>query len=380
MGSGIIYSADGYIVTNEHVVDNADDIKVNLSDGRTFEAKIKGVDKKSDLAVLKIDAKGLPAARLGDSDKLQVGEIVIAIGSPFGLNETVTTGIVSAKGRYGMGIEDYENFIQTDAAINPGNSGGPLLNLDGEVIGINTAIFSRSGAYQGVGFAIPVNMVKNVAGQLIDKGEVTRGWLGVSIQNVTPELAKQFDIAEDAKGVVVSDVYDATPAAQAGLKPGDVVVAYNGQKIENVNELRQHVADTAPGTTAKLKVLRGGKEMDLAVKIAKQTPEALAMAANPEDVRSNLGMSVQDITPEIATGLGIKGALGVVVTDLTPGGPAETAGIKQDDIITQVKKEPVKNVQEFNKALASAKPGDKVLMLVHTKNMCRFVVVNVPKD
>ena len=205
MGSGIIYSADGYIVTNEHVVDNADDIKVNLSDGRTFEAKIKGVDKKSDLAVLKIDAKGLPAARLGDSDKLQVGEIVIAIGSPFGLNETVTTGIVSAKGRYGMGIEDYENFIQTDAAINPGNSGGPLLNLDGEVIGINTAIFSRSGAYQGVGFAIPVNMVKNVAGQLIDKGEVTRGWLGVSIQNVTPELAKQFDIAEDAKGVVVSD-------------------------------------------------------------------------------------------------------------------------------------------------------------------------------
>ena len=379
-GSGFVYSSDGYIITNAHVVNDAENITVNLSDGRSFKAKVRGVDEKSDLAVLKIGAKGLAAVKLGSSERLEVGEIVIAIGSPFGFDESVTSGIVSAKGRYGMGIEDYENFIQTDAAINPGNSGGPLLNLDSEVVGINTAIFSRSGAFAGIGFAIPIDMVKNIIQQLIDKGQVKRGWLGVGIQNVTTDLAEQFDVPKDTKGVLVTQVYDDTPAAGAKMQAGDVIIAYDEKKVENVNQLRLAVAGTPPGTKAKIKVLREGKEKILSVKVAEQTPEAVANAMASDNAPSSIGLTVQNITPEIANGLGLKDTTGVVVTAVQADSPADKAGIKHGDIIKQIKKDTIGNIDDFKKAVGKIKPGEKVLTLVQSRNISRFVVVSVPKE
>ena len=378
-GSGFVYSSDGYIITNAHVVKDSVDITVNLSDGRSFKAEVRGVDEKSDLAVLKIDAKGLATVKLGSSAKLEVGEIVIAIGSPFGFDETVTSGIVSAKGRYGMGIEDYENFIQTDAAINPGNSGGPLLNLDSEVIGINTAIFSRSGAFAGIGFAIPVDMAKSIIRQLIDKGQVTRGWLGVGIQNVTADLAEQFDIPKDTKGILVTQVYDNTPAAEAKMLAGDVIIGYDEKNVENVNELRLAVAGTPPGTKAKIKVLREGKEKILSVKVAEQTPEAVANAMASDVAPSSIGLTVQNLTPEIANGLGLKDKTGVVVTRVIPDSPADKAGIKHGDIVKQMKKDTIKTEDDFRKAVGKIKPGEKVLTLIQSRNISRFVVVTVPK-
>ena len=383
LGSGVIYSSDGLILTNAHVVDGADEIKVNLFDERSFDAEVKGIDEKSDLAVLKIDADNLPAARLGDSDALEVGEIVMAIGTPFGLNQTVTSGIVSAKGRYGMGIEAYENFIQTDAAINPGNSGGPLVSLDGEVIGINTAILSRSGAYQGIGFAIPVNMARNIATQLIEKGEVTRGWLGVSIQQVTPELAGQFELEEGTKGVLITEVHEGTPAFEAGMQAGDVIIAYNDKPVTNINELRHSVANTVPGTKMDVTVLRRGKEKLLQVEVAEQTSEALAQARGaikPEEVQSVLGMTVQEFTPEIARELGIKHTEGVIVSDVTPDGPAAKARIRRGDVVKEIRQQNISSVEDFNAALGKVKPGDKVLMLVDKKQARQYVVVTVPKD
>jgi len=380
LGSGFVYSSDGYIITNAHVVKDAEEMTVKLSDGRSFQAEVRGVDEKSDLAVLKIAAKGLKTVKLGSSANLEVGEIVIAIGSPFGFNESVTSGIVSAKGRYGMGIEDYENFIQTDAAINPGNSGGPLLNLDGEVVGINTAIFSRSGAFAGIGFAIPIDMAKNIVQQLIEKGKVTRGWLGVGIQNVTSDLAEQFNIPKHTKGVLVTQVYDDTPAAEAKMKAGDVIIGYDEKKVENVNQLRLAVAGTPPGSKAKIKVLREGKEKTLTVKVAEQTPEALAQAMALDNAPSSIGLMVQNLTPEIAKGLGLKGTTGVVVTAVEPDSPADKAGIEHGDVIKQIKKDTIRNIDDFKKAVGKIKPGEKVLTLVQSRNVSRFVVVSVPKE
>jgi len=268
-GSGFIISKDGYILINNHVVGDADLIKVKLSDGREFKAKVIGTDPQSDVAVIKIDATNLPVLRLGDSDKLEVGEWVIAIGNPFGLSQTVTVGVVSAKGRSRIGINDYEDFIQTDAAINPGNSGGPLVNIHGEAVGMNTAIFSRSGGYMGIGFAIPINMAKAIKDQLLKKGKVTRGWLGVVIQDIDEELAKSFGL-EKTEGVLIAEVSEGSPAEKAGLKQGDIILRLNGKKVDDLGELRNKIALTAPGTKVKLEVLRENKRRTIQVTIGEQ--------------------------------------------------------------------------------------------------------------
>jgi serine protease Do len=289
-GSGFIVSKDGYILTNHHVVGDADRITVTLSDGREFTAKTVGTDPKSDVAVIKIEADNLPILPLGDSDALEVGEWVMAVGNPFGLSHTITVGVVSAKGRSTVGITDYEDFIQTDAAINPGNSGGPLINLTGEVVGIITAIFSRSGGYMGIGFAIPVNMAKAIQKQLVETGKVIRGSLGVNVQNLSKELAESFGL-DSTDGVLIAGVTKDSPADKAGLRRGDVIVEFNGRNIENVGQFRNLVALTIPGTKIKLVLIRGGKRSDLAVKLGR-IPEGLIAGATKTDLMKKLGFSV----------------------------------------------------------------------------------------
>jgi len=378
LGSGFIIDAEkGYILTNNHVIDGADDIRVRLSDKQEVAGKVIGADEKTDLAVLQIDAKDLHALPLGDSDGLEVGEFVVAIGCPFGLRETVSCGIVSATGRSGLGIEDYEDFIQTDAAINVGNSGGPLLNVDGEVVGVNTAIFSRTGGSVGVGFAIPVNMARDVIAQLVETGKVTRGFLGVMIQDLTPDLAKKLDVKE-AEGVVVSQVNAGTPAADAGIEPGDVIVEYGGDSVAGVAKLRAKVAATRPGSEAEIVVVRGGQRKTLTVKVAELTESALAAVRGGGSAES-LGLSVQDLTPDIARNLGIRAAGGVAVTAVDEAGPAAAEGIQAGDVILEVNRRPVRNVHEFQAALAKADPKDGVLLLLANRSGHRFVVVR-PQD
>jgi len=378
LGSGFIIDAEkGYILTNNHVIDGADDIRVRLSDKQEVAGKVIGADEKTDLAVLQIDAKDLHALPLGDSDGLEVGEFVVAIGCPFGLRETVSCGIVSATGRSGLGIEDYEDFIQTDAAINVGNSGGPLLNVDGEVVGVNTAIFSRTGGSVGVGFAIPVNMARDVIAQLVETGKVTRGFLGVMIQDLTPDLAKKLDVKE-AEGVVVSQVNAGTPAADAGIEPGDVIVEYGGDSVAGVAKLRAKVAATRPGSEAEIVVVRGGQRKTLTVKVAELTESALAAVRGGGSAES-LGLSVQDLTPDIARNLGIRAAGGVAVTAVDEAGPAAAEGIQAGDVILEVNRRPVRNAHEFQAALAKADPKDGVLLLLANRSGHRFVVVR-PQD
>jgi len=314
LGSGVIVDG-GYIITNNHVIKDADKITVTLSDKREFEGTVVGSDPKTDIAVIKIEAKDLPAIKWGDSDGLKVGEVVIAVGSPYGLNQTVTTGIVSAKGRANVRIADYEDFIQTDAAINPGNSGGPLVNIRGELVGINTAIFSTSGGYQGIGFSIPSNMVHVIMESLIKYKKVVRGWLGVSIQSINKELAKQFDLKEEA-GALVSDVAADSPADKGGMKRGDIIIEYDGKKVEDSVSLRNMVAATAPGTKADVVVLRDGKKKTLTVKIGELPSDSVASAGEYNNALS--GIAVQDLTPEIRKKLNInKRVTGVIVTDAT---------------------------------------------------------------
>ena len=378
LGSGFIIDAEkGYILTNNHVVDGADDIRVRLPDKQELAGKLIGADKQTDLAVVQIDAKDLHALPLGDSDRLEVGEFVIAIGCPFGLRETVSSGIVSATGRSNLGIEDYEDFIQTDAAINVGNSGGPLLNIEGEVVGVNTAIFSRTGGSVGVGFAIPINMAKDVIKQLVETGKVTRGFLGVMIQDLTPDLAKKLDVKE-SEGVVVSQVNAGTPAADAGIEPGDVIVEYGGESVANVAKLRAKVAVTRPGSEAKIVVVRGGERKSLTVKVAELTDSAIAAVRGGGSAES-LGLSVQDLTPEIARSLGIRAAGGVAVTTVDDAGPAAAEGIQAGDVILEVNRRPVRNAQEFQAALAKADLRDGILLLVANRAGNRFVVVR-PQD
>jgi serine protease Do len=358
LGSGTIVKEDGYILTNNHVVKEAEKIKVTLSDKREFEGKVIGTDPKSDLAVIKIDAAGLPALKWGDSDKLRVGETVIAVGSPYGLSQTVTSGIVSAKGRANVRIADYEDFIQTDAAINPGNSGGPLINVKGELVGINTAIFSTTGGYQGIGFAIPSNMADVVLQSLIKEGKVIRGWLGVSIQTVTKELAGQFGI-EEGKGSLVSDVVEDSPAEKAGLKRADVIVQYNGRKVGDSLGLRNMVAATLPGTEVKIKIIRDGKELVLSVKIGELTDERIGLVGSYENVLRDI--HVQDLTPELRQSLGIsKRVKGVVITDAP-----ESTQLKRGDVILEVNRKPVESVEEYDKLASEIKKGQDVLLLVY---------------
>lgn len=374
-GSGVIVDPKGFILTNNHVVEEADELYVILStEKKEFKAKVIGRDQPTDVAVIKIEAENLPVATLGDSDMIKTGNWAIAIGNPFGLNQTVTAGIISATGRSQVGIAAYEDFIQTDAAINPGNSGGPLLNLRGEVIGINTAIFTRTGGYQGIGFAIPINMAKSVMKSLMETGKVTRGWLGVAIQDITPDLAKSFNLAT-AQGALIGDVTPNSPAERAGMQRGDVVVEFEGREIKDVNHLRNTVAQTPVGKVAKVKALRDGKPVELSVTIGEQPADFLAKGGIPQETTKNFGMTLDTLTPELAKRFGHEGDMGVAVTDVEPGSPAERAGVRPGDLIKEVNRERVHNLQEYQ-AVASKGPADKgLLLLVKSGNFTHYVLV-----
>jgi serine protease Do len=374
LGSGVIVDKDGYILTNNHVIKEADEIKVTLSDKREFKGKVIGTDQKTDLAVIKIDSDNLPVIRLGDSDKLQVGETVLAIGIPFGLSHTVTSGIVSATGRANVGIADYEDFIQTDAAINPGNSGGALVNVKGELIGINTAIFSTSGGYQGIGFAIPSAMAKNVMQSLIKTGKVIRGWLGVTIQPLTPELSKQFGLA-DEKGVLVGDVVEDSPAEKAGLQRGDVIVEFDGKEVQDATNLRNIVAGTPPNTAVSLKLVREGRPQTVQVKIAEMSSEVQAASKTSGDVLK--GVSVQALTPQARESLDIpKRINGVVITNIEDGSPAEGILMK-NDVVVEINRNRITNMNEYEKVISQLASDQNLLILIFRKGSTLYVTLPV---
>jgi serine protease Do len=375
LGSGVIITSDGTILTNNHVVDGATDIQVYLSDNRQFAAKLVGTDPKTDVAVIKIQASGLPTLPIGDSSKMQVGDVVLAIGDPFGIGKTATAGIVSATGRGGLGIENYEDFIQTDASINPGNSGGALINLHGSLIGINTAILSgQGGGNQGIGFAIPINLARNVMNQLVEHGKVTRGYLGVHIQDVTPALAKQFGLNQGG-GVLIGDVSADTPAAKAGLKSGDVVTELNGEPVDAANQLQVQISQMAPGTSVKMKVWRDGKSQDVTVTLG-ELPEK-AEAAEPGQTSEGTleGVDVQNLTSDIAQQLNLPtNVKGVVVTQVDPSSAAAAAGLDRGMVIQEVNHKPVTNISQYKQALTGATNGS-VLLLVNQGGVTRYMVV-----
>jgi len=358
-GSGVIVSPDGYIITNNHVVEHADQVRVLLSDKRKFDAEVVGTDPKTDLALIKIDADDLPVLRWGDSGQLQVGEMVMAIGTPFGLTQTVTMGIISAVGRANVGIVDFEDFIQTDAAINPGNSGGALVNLKGELVGINTAIFSRSGGNMGIGFAIPSNMAKSIQQSLIKHGKVVRGLLGVSIQDLTPDLKDQFN-APDTTGVLISDVVKDGPARKAGIKRGDIIKRYGGKTVNNSVHLRSLVAETVPDTTVKIELLRDGDTRKLNVTIGEMPKNvaSLSVRGEAEGNHALAGVRVEPVPSE-------KGYdEGVSVTSIQTGSPAYRAGIQRGDIILEINRHAVKDVDDFRRLTQQLGPDDRVLVLL----------------
>jgi serine protease Do len=374
-GSGFIISPDGLILTNHHVVGDADRVTVKLTDGREFTAKTIGTDPSSDVAVIKIEGRHFPVLPLGNSDAMEVGDWVIAAGNPFGLTHTITVGVISAKGRSGLGITDFEDFIQTDAAINPGNSGGPLINLQGEVIGVNTAIASRSGGYMGIGFAIPINMVKGVEQQLVTRGKVVRGYLGVRIQELTPALAQSLHI-DTTEGVLVADVSKGSPAAKAGLKRGDVIVSFNGHAVQSPGQLRNTVAMTAPGTKAPVQVLRDNKKRELTIELGELPKESTARAGEepePPAAPARLGFSVQNLTPALARQFGYDGTEGVVVTQVDPGSRAYEAGIRRGMVIREVNHQEVNNTQEFRQAVRRAERDKQVLLLVQSQQATAYI-------
>jgi serine protease Do len=373
-GSGVIVSEDGYILTNNHVISEAAEITVIYGEGDRYDAKVVGADPRTDLAVIKIDAKNLPAAKLGNSDNIEVGEWVLAVGNPFELQNTVTAGIISARGRSNVGLADYEDFIQTDAAINPGNSGGPLVNLDGEVIGINTAIATRTGGNMGIGFAIPINMAKQIMAQLIDKGKVTRGWLGVYIQPVTPELKAQFNL-KSTDGALIADVTSGGPAEKAGIKHGDVIVGFQGEEIEDTNHLRNMVAATEVGTSADVTVVRDGREKTVKVKIGELPEEDVATGRQfGEDSGPNVGFTVGNLTPTLRKQLGVPdNQEGVAVRSLKKTSDAYQKGLRENDIIVEVNRTKVSDIGSFNAAVSRVKKGDEVLLLVITQGHTRYV-------
>jgi len=370
LGSGFIINKDGYIITNNHVVDNASEIKVKLSDGREFKAKVIGRDSKTDLALIKIssNSENLPVLALGDSEKMRVGDWVIAVGNPFGLEETVTQGIISATGR-AIGAGPYDNFLQTDAPINPGNSGGPLVNLKGEVIGINTAIVTGG---QGIGFAIPGALAKTITTQLREKGKVVRGWIGVTIQTVTPELAQSFGMKE-AKGALVGDVVSGGPAEKAGIKIGDVIISFDGKNVKTSNDLPRLVAETPVGKSIPIALIREGKEVQVSVKVEEMTEEKIAAQSSaPEE---SLGMKVGDITSKIRQQLETAEKTGVVVMNVEQGSLADEAGIQQGDIIKEVNRKNVRNMAQYNEVLGSIGKGQPVLLLVKRGKQTFFVTL-----
>ena len=376
LGSGVIITQDGYIVTNNHVIAGASDIEVFTQDRKKYKGRLVGTDPRTDIAVVKIEATGLPTLAFADSSKLKVGDLVFAIGDPFGIGETATMGIVSATGRaLGGSIEHYENFIQTDAAINPGNSGGALIDLRGNLVGINTAIISGGGGgNEGIGFAIPVNMARDVIDQIADHGKVIRGYLGVRIQGVDPDMAKAFGLSEGG-GALIGDVTPGGPAAKGGLQRGDIVLKLNGSDVSGPDDLSLHIAEMAPGSVAHLDVYRNGKTQEINVTLGTY-PESGQPGAPVEGAEAALqGLHVENLTPEIAQQLGLQpGTAGVVITDVDQSSAAAAAGIQHGDVIEEVNRKPVHNVEEFRQALAG-RANQPVLLLIDRAGNTLFVVV-----
>jgi serine protease Do len=372
LGSGFIINPNGYIVTNNHVVDGATTIQVKTADGRELPAKVVGRDSKTDLALIKVEATGLPVIPLGDSSRLQVGEPVMAIGNPFGLEQTVTSGIVSAIGRV-IGQGPYDDFIQTDASINPGNSGGPLIDPRGQAVGINAAIFSQSGGSVGIGFAIPVDQAKSVVAQLAESGHVARGWLGVTIQPVTAELAKGFGLP-DQSGALVASVQEGSPAARAGVKAGDVITQYDGHKVSRSSELPRMVADTPAGRPVPITIVRGGKPVSLSAKIAALEEEPGPIAARSQE-KQNLGLGVETLTPGVARELGLPPGRGVVVRSVGDASPAADAGIRPGDVLVEVDHQRVASVAEMKRVLDRHPENTPVVVLLRRDDQNLYVAV-----
>ena len=373
LGTGFIIDEDGFILTNNHVVEKTDEIKVTLADKREFTAKIIGRDPKTDLALIRIEPDSpLKPLPLGDSDKLEVGDWVLAIGNPFGLGNTVTAGIVSAKYRQ-IGAGSYDNFIQTDASINPGNSGGPLLNTAGEVIGINTVIFSKSGGSVGIGFAVPVNMAKDLLPQL-KKGRVVRGWLGVMIQGITPDLKNKLHL-KDEKGALVGDVPAGGPADKAGIKRGDVIVSFDGKEIKEVKDLPYIVASTPVGKNVTVELVRKGRKRSLQVNVGELKEEGESQAVSKAE--PNLGLTVKEITPELARNLGLSETSGLIVVQVENNTAAAKAGLRPGDIIIEIDQVPIKDLEEFHSKIQDYKKGDTVLFLVKRRGSTTYLTLRV---
>lgn len=375
LGSGFIIDPDGYIVTNNHVIEDADQIQVKLNNGKEYNAEVVGRDPNTDIALIKLkDAEGkLPSVVLGDSEKLKVGEWVVAIGSPFGLEHTVTVGIVSAKGRV-IGSGPYDDFIQTDASINPGNSGGPLINMDGEVIGINTAIIATA---QGIGFAVPINLAKGIISQLKKSGEVTRGWLGVAIQDLTDEIAEYYGV-ENKKGVLVTDVFKGDPADKAGIQIKDIIIEVDGKKIETSRELTRIIADIGVGEKATIKVLRKGKEKTFTVTIAKRDDQRISSKMDTKQQNYELGIEVAQLNPEIARRFNVNETEGVIVTNVDPDSNAYREGIQVSDIIKEINHEPIYTVDDYNREINKVEKGGVIQMFIKRMNS-GFIVVKLKK-
>jgi serine protease Do len=375
LGSGVIVSPEGYIVTNNHVIDGATNIVVTLSDKREFKARLIGTDPKTDVAVLKIDAGNLPSIVIGDSNKVQVGDYALAIGDPFGVGTTVTMGIVSAKGRTHLGIEDYEDFIQTDAPINPGNSGGALVNDRGELVGMNTAIIAHgSEGNQGIGFAVPVNLVHNVMDQILKNGKVTRAYIGIVPQDMTPAMARAFG-DKDLSGALVGDVSPNSPAAKAGLQKGDIIISMNGKPVNDSNDLRMTVSMMAPGSRVDLKVTRDGAIRDIPVTLEEMPGTVAELKQKGDATKSSLsGISVQDLDAQTARQAGVPANTpGVVVTDINPSSAAADSGLQPGDVIQQVNRKPVRNTADFEQAMRGSK--DETLLLVNRQGTTLYVAV-----
>jgi len=374
LGSGFIIDEAGFVVTNNHVIEDADQIKVKLNNEHEFDAKIVGRDPNTDIALLKIESdEKLPTIKLGDSDALKVGQWVVAIGSPFGLEHTVTAGIVSAKGRV-IGSGPYDDFIQTDASINPGNSGGPLLNLKGEVIGINTAIVASG---QGIGFAIPINLARDIIIALKNEGEVTRGWLGVAIQDLNGDMAEYYGV-EDKKGVFVADVFEGDPADRAGIKAKDIILEVNGEKIETSRQLTGMIARIPVGDSARIKILRDGKEQTVKVEIAKRTEDKLAAGARPREQAEEFGIRVSDLKPEILQQFNMDETSGVIVIDVKSGSEGDDAGVRVGDIIKEINRQAVKDTGDYQAILKQLSSGDPVNLFIRRKN-AGFLVAKLTK-
>jgi serine protease Do len=382
LGSGVIVDRRGYVLTNNHVIDKASEISVKLKDGKEYGAEIVGADPKTDLAVLKLKGRDVwPAADLGDSDAIRVGDWVLALGSPFGLEQTVTAGIISAKSRT-IGQGPYDNFLQTDASINPGNSGGPLVNLEGQVIGINTAIFSNSGGSLGIGFAIPANMANKIYSDIVKTGGVRRGWMGIYIQPLTPELARHFHL-KASLGVLVSAVVPGGPADQGGLKPGDVVTSFNQKSVRAPNDMMREVAQASENQVIDLEVVREGEVKTLKIRVGDQgKAERKPVNFKPQEADKpapTLGIEIRDLTASAGRPRGTRNLNGVLVVSVTPGSPADGAGINEGDVIREVNRQGIGNVKQFVQQLRSLKPGDDLLLLVERRDYAIYVAMKIPE-